>query len=333
MQQLSLAIIAVVIFCCCGKADSFTVEATFESMPTQNVEIYTFNHNAVSYQSVAAIDGKLSFKGNAPSLAMVEMYSRTGNFLGRIPVENGDKIEVKFSQSGEFTIKGNDEGKQYSDMFGIANAPKGEDADGVVASFIESNPADALSPLLLEFITDKSSNPAEALRLATLIRDNEKVAEPVKERMTELITEFAASGAVEVRKLEPVMLMVPNDTVGTLDFTSSPLTLVYFSARDRMQDSLANHIKLPKGVNMAVLRTTFDTIMWSKSRNTYKLTSPTFYWTPAGPATPGLDRFNVPSLPWVSLVDSLADEIYRGTSLESAVALADSIMQSHDSKK
>lgn len=334
IHLLCVAILGPVILWSCGKASDFSATVTFESLPTQNVEIYVFTPEGISYRSVAAIDGKLSFRASAPELSMVEMYSRTGSFLGRFPVKNGDDINAVFSGSGSLTLKGNKAAERYAELLRSARAsgpdkasesasgPVAGEASRVAAAFIEKNPSDELSPLVLEYMFDMSADPAEAIRLATLIRDSGRD----ESRMSDLITTLASSGGVELKKIDPVMLMVPGDTVATLDFSESPYTLLYFSSRERLADTLVNMIDVPKRLRVAVIREAFDTVMWSKSRSAYTRFTPEFFWAPAGPATPGLDRFGVPSLPWVSLVDSAANEIYRGPSAADAAALADSLL-------
>lgn len=323
MSALSAALVSAVVLCGCSQPDSFSAQVTFESLPTQNIEIYVYNPDAIIYRSVAAIDGTLSFEASAPELTMVEMYSRTGRFLGRFPVKNGDDIRINLTSSGAMTAKGDKAAENYAALLASIDSSVAGDTCAKVVQFIEKNPSDPISPLVLTYLFDLAGDPATGLRLATHMRDNGHDTPA----MADFIATLSSSGGAAVKHLEPVMLMVPGDTVATLDFKSAPYTMVYFASRERVADSLANSLDIPARLHVAVVRTAFDTVMWGNMRKAYRKFTPDFYWAPSGAATPGLDRFNVTSLPWVSLVDSAANEIYRGPSADRAVAIADSLLK------
>lgn len=307
----------------CGRSKSFTAKVTFEGLGTQNIEIFYDGDDAVDRQSKAAMDGRLEFTGHSSRPTVVEMYSRTGSFLGRFVAQNGDKVEVTFpaGSAGRFTAKGNKTSVALAEFL-AANAEADSAAmNAAVSNYVAANRSGALSPILLTYYFNSAADPTEAVRLADILRE----ADNADRATTSLLTSLAGFRTAENRKFMPVALINSADTTLILDPADAPLTLIYVAKAVRLSDTLAADIavdRLPE-MRLAVIRTSMDTVNWRRVRDHYTRPNTVFFWSPGSLMTSSGDDLQIPSLPYCLLVDSLGNEIFRGASADDALEVAE----------
>lgn len=323
---MAVAAAALLMFAAmsCRNPKTFTAKIDFEGLATQNLEIFYDGDNAIVHESKAAMDGQLELTGESSEPTVVEIYSRTGTFLGRFVACNGSKIEITFpaAGSGRFTVKGN---KTSEALAAFLDQTAGADSIALnvaVSRHVADNPSDPLSPILLAYYFNTAADPQEALRLADILRQAENA-----DRSTDaLLASLAGYRADQKRKFKPVAMVNSADTTLILDPADAPLTLIYIARSSRMSDTLGAGIavgRLPQ-MRLAVIRTTMDTVNWRRVRDSYKRPNTEFYWSPGGMATSSGDDLQIPSLPYCLLVDSLGNEIFRGASADDALDVAES---------
>lgn len=301
----------IITVCACSNKKTFEAEIEFPGLATQNIEILAIEPEGISRQSIAAIDGHLSFTSNASNGAVVEMYTRGGNFLGRFYAERGDKIKATVNNPVDFTIKGNKtseslaqflKGKVITDTLTINRA---------VTQQIEKTPGDKLSLILFDYYFTQGIDNDATLRLIDLLEKNGNTSgNLIYTRQSIERLSSVPSGINWDTKM-----VVPGDTVEHPDFTTHKATLLYIAPFNRRGDTISQSIldSIPSEIHLTVVRTYVDSVGWENSRSKIKRNGISFFWAPGGMAHPAIYPLNLPEMPYWVAVDSTSSEISRSS--------------------
>ncbi|MGN0222782.1 MAG: DUF4369 domain-containing protein [Muribaculaceae bacterium] len=319
--QIVTAIIAIVM-AACGHSDTFVVNGTIEGNPTMNIRVIYTMRGQVYTGVTAATDGKFSFKAAAPDTAIVELYDNDYALLGRFLTINGEDINLSLSRSPyRLTVEGNEIAQRWATFLSEnADALQADDArhNAVIAKYIEANPADEVSTLLL--ITEYNVALSDSAAVQA-----QQLWQTVQWKPVGLTSAFAmqlnaAADTAAHAAVDSLRYLRSGNTHAVFVAADHPLTLITISSeRDGRDSTLAmlRRIKA-KGGRLADGRAVYvldlsidtDTLEWSRS---LRRDSATWQrgWLHGGIAHPALRALSIPSVPYYILLDSAGTQLRR----------------------
>lgn len=306
----------------CGHSDTFVVDGSIEGNPTMNIRV-VYTMNGQIYTGVtAATNGKFSFKAAAPDTAIVELFDNDYALLGRFITVNGQDISLNLTRSPyNLSIEGNDLSTRWASFLSensdaLQASPKQH--NDVIAKYIEANPTDQLSTLLLITDFNIANSDADVLRAQQLWQD-------IQWKPLGLTAAFAlqlnAIAPSDQRKpIKTLRYLRSGNTHATFNASDHPLTLITFSTERDGRDStltLLRRIKNNSGrladgraVYILDISLDTDTLEWSR---TLRRDSATWQrgWLHGGIANPQIRHASIPSIPYYILIDSTGLQLTR----------------------
>ena len=323
--QIVIAAIAL-LMAACGHSDTFVVNGTIEGAPTMNIRVIYTMRGQVFTGVTAATDGKFSFKAAAPDTAIVELYDNDYALLGRFLTVNGEDINLSLTRSPyRLTVEGNDISQRWA-KFLSDNAEALQAADGrhnaVIAKYIEANPTDEVSTLLL--ITEYNVALSDSAAMQA-----QQLWQTLRWKPAGLTASFAmqltaVADTAGHCTLDSLRYLRSGNTHATFVAADHPLTLIAISSERQGRDSTLatlrrikdNRNRLPDGRPVYILDLSIDTdtLDWSRS---LRRDSATWQrgWLHSGPANPTLRRLHIPTAPYYILLDSAGTQLLRTTTL------------------
>lgn len=331
----ALAVVAAIVcllLTACGGAPDFKVSGTVRDGRTMNLRIVYTGQDNLNNVLTAARDGKFTFTGKAPDDggSLVEIYDNDYRRLGLFYAENGDKIKVTVDADNPYTltVEGNDVSerlcKWLHDNSKVLAARNAVAINAAIAKYVQANPEDIVSGLLMASLYNACVDPARATRLLESLSPEARPATLLNPR---LLTDGRLAGAVHPKPVTGLhYLSSKTDSITLFNPRHNRRTLMTFSGvqdnRDSIIDSLHSFWKRrPARVSVLDVRFDADTFTWRRDLRTDSVSWPSG-WVAGSVANPDIARLSIPTLPYFIVVDSLGRQIYRGTSLTTALKKA-----------
>ena len=319
--QIVIAVVAIVM-AACGHSDTFVVSGTVEGAPTMNIRVIYTMRGQIYTGVTAATEGKFSFKAAAPDTAIVELYDNDYALLGRFLTVNGEDITLSLSRSPyRLAVEGNEISQRWAAFLSEnAEALQADDAqhNAVIAKYIEANPADEVSTLLL--ITEYNVALSDSAAMQA-----QQLWQAVQWKPMGLTAAFAmqlnaAADTAGHAALDSLRYLRSGNTHAVFVAADHPLTLLTFSSERQGRDSTLtmlrrikdNRGRLADGRAVYVLDISVDndTLDWSRSLHRDSATWQRG-WLHGGIAHPTLRALNIPTIPYYILLDSAGTQLRR----------------------
>lgn len=324
-----LSALLAVVFAACG-SDSFNVEGRIEGAGRQNLRAVYYADGAMRMVPAMVIDGKFSFTGRATEPALVELYTSDRRLLGRFVAKNGETIKCEFDYRNPYavTIEGNELSGRWADFLRDNSATLvngGSNAvNALVARYVEHNPSDPLSSLLLVTLYDSASDPAGAQRLLDRIDPADRPFSVLEGYAETLAAVNDKSALIPVRELRLYCL---KDSMATYRPSRHKASMICFSTaesgrKDSIIKTLKRLAKATSGADRLILDISLDadTLQWKQAIEKDSATW-TQAWAPGAAAATSVEPLAIDRLPFFIVTDSAGNQLYRGSELVKAEAV------------
>lgn len=328
--RLSLFMLLLLLSGCLK--NEFTV--SFE-LPASVNETYTLLYYASDpvkgwYMETVAMthNGKAEVKGftRNPTLVYVLDGSRTPAIA--FYVERGDKILIKGDSPSpsSWNISGNKITEQWSrwrtDNRNILSQRDSERINDAVAKFVETNPDNPLSTLLLMNYFDRRLDKPRFEKLWKKLEDD-----ALEEKWIELT---ASNDLIDYSPLSPgnidiLRLHTSGNGIDTLVFGNKPVFLYFYRnptpTRSEDLDVLKELAKLySDSASRVIADISFepDSMRWESSLPADSLKGVVRAWVPRAEADSAMMRLGVERTPWVMVYDSKGRLKFRGSDARKA---------------
>ena len=312
----------------CG-SDSFHVEGRVLGIGRQNLRAVYYADGAVRMVPAIVMDGKFSMDGRSAEPAMVELYTSDRQLLGRFVAKNGETIRCEFDRGNPFnvTIEGNELSGRWADFLrNNSSVLSGGDSgriNALVADYINHNPADRLSSLLLVTLYDSASDPVGAQELVDRIEADTR---PVS--LLEVYAELLAvvNDKSRMMPVSELRLFSVKDSMCTYYPSRYKASLLCFTTagtgrKDSVVKALRRLSRSTKGYDRLILDVSLDadTAQWRRT-----IENDTAVWTqawaPGSVAAGPVASLVIDRLPFFIVTDSTGNQVYRGSMLAEAEA-------------
>lgn len=318
-----LSALLAVILGACG-SDSFHVEGRIDGMARQNLRAVYYADGAIRMVPAMVIDGKFSFEGRATEPALVELYTSDRNLLGRFVAKNGETIRCGFDRRDPYnvTIDGNELSGRWADFLRVNSqvlaAGDNVRVNALVARYVEHNPSDQLSSLLLVTLYDSASDPVGAQKLLELINPDSKPVSALEGYAELLASVNDKSNRIPVRELRLYSL---KDSMATYRTVGRKASMICFTTaesgrKDSIVKALKRLAKATSGTDRLILDVSLDadSVQWRQAIGKDSATW-TQVWAPGSAAAASVEPLAIDRLPFFIVTDSAGNQLYRGSQL------------------
>lgn len=318
----------------CGDSKHFRVEATFDGLGAESVEmIYAGDEGVQRIAGRADAEGRVSLQGSSAEPVIVWLMRSNGDPICFLLARNGEKISVamKPGDYSTFTIEGSDDnealGKFFADNAGIMDNPaRRRDLDAAIARYVGANPSSIASTALLVTLYDAENDPAAADKLFGSLS-----LEARKASLTADFRSLLANAVVtnDEMLLHPFSIYDKNDSLISFLPTSKPYSLLAFTSLDK-PDSVTAMLRRVRGRHDKARLEMMEIGLWGDPdtwRADVRGDSATWRqgYAAGGPSSTALRRYKVPRTPFFIITDSTG----RATLRTSGVAAVEKYLQSH----
>lgn len=315
---LLFAVIAAAVCTACGNS-AFSIEGKLTDAGTQNLRIVYQAGDSIVSQWVPAVNGEFKVDGKASDLSVVYLYSAQMQLIAHLAVEGSDHIKIEGSIADRYNLKvtGSDINEQWNDFIRAHaadfKAMRNDRTDKAIADYIDKNPKNVVSTLLLTCdYSDISSPNAQAL-----LKKIDKAAKP--EQLLSLYSQFLNSGDLTSKKVASLKLRNDQDSLVIVRTYDHPATILFFwRNEDSDRQTTVNSLKtLCRGsrLQMVDICLDSDTLDW---RRTIDGDSVKWghYKAIGGVVDKTIVDLNVKGSPYFIVADSTGTQIYRGTQFD-----------------
>lgn len=269
--------------------------------------------------------------GNSSKLTVVYVFSSRMKFITHVAVKNGEKIQIEGSIADNYKIRvtGSKVNERWN-AFSIQNATdlaagNAEKVDKAITKFIETNPDDVVSTLLLTCDFSDFNTP-EAKRLLDAISDEAK-----PQQLLELYGSELKLSTEKAKKIVPLSLRDERDSMVVFDAKRQPANLLYFwydnnDKRKEIIKELKSLSKKNSKLSVADIYMNSDTASWRSTvdRDSVKWKH---YKAFGGPADRTISDLNVRGVNFIIVADSAGTQVYRGSSAKEASLAVEKLMK------
>lgn len=313
----------------CGAGSEFRINGEIENFGTGNLRLVFYSRDAVRSVTATAVDGKFMAISYSPKPTVVRIYNSPGKLIGRLIIENGQTVEVKFDAADPtvMTVSGNRESERLA-RFLNENSKAIKDNDtaalnAAIEEIVEKNPKWMLSGMLITDFYDSRPDPQKALAMMATLQP-EVVRDMQLTPLRMQIMPLAVS--VDSISIPDITLFTLDDSLQTFSTADNDNTLLMFTkAEQRQSDSITDALTAITSSSSSSSRTIAvidisadpDTAAWHKSVSELSFTSPslTHAWSLSPATIPGLAPIPLSSYPWFILTDSTGTPLYSGPSI------------------
>ena len=314
----------------CGNDEEFVINCEIKGLGEKGVEMLYFNRG-LRKAAFHPVGDKVSLRGSAPEMTVVEVYTLDNELLFSCVAQNGDELEVKMTldDPASLKVKGNEVSEQYA-TFVTENA-----------ELLGSRDHAGINSLISKTVSEHPDRISSAVILTRFLmaRGNELLADSLinlltpEARPASLIKGFAAMVGEQVSSsargdMRPITLRQGRDTLSgrdtTVRFVPSfhSYSLVAFTYEHK-SDTITNRLKAlkqdypKKRFEALEISLQNDSSSW-RSAILGDSASWLQAWAPGGPASPQIRNLAVPSTPFFIVTDSTGHQLYRGRSITAA---------------
>lgn len=332
---LAVAVITLVATSC--KDEFFTIEGNFSDGGTQNIRaLYVTDYETLQSEWITMTNGHFNLTGINYDWTVVYLINNKKDIIARAAVKNGDNITITGSMSDprHITVEGNDANEEWN-QFMVQNAALYSSTDRAllnhaIEKYVDANPGRISSTLLL--LNDYANLP-NTTNVDTLFKRISIDARP-----SGLVNNyFALSQQLDREKsrnnIPSLMLYSSQDTITTIITARYKATLMYFWNKKDDRKNAIGQLKQLYGRHEEKGRLQIVDIMMSPDSTGWKKTLErdstewNHYWAPGGTLNRNLVNININSTPYYIVVTSMGKQLYRGNSIEEAIAATDKQME------
>ena len=320
-----LLAILMLVMASCGDDEQFRVKGDVDGNATINIRVGYYARNAYQSLLTAARDGKFEFNGSAPEGAVVYLYDHDYRLLGMFYGINGTDYELSVVRGKPYAmkVKADGRGAEISNRFTNFLVAEADSLpafpNGPVSRYVQGNPADIVSTLLLTSVYDAASEP---LMADSLLRSIEPSARPSS--ITSGFSDMLSRVIVAYPPMDTIVYRTTAGTRDTFHYRKSAMTL--FVADDRRNDRSTTIVPVLRALSRKYSKSRLqimevsldnDTIEWKRSiaQDTAKWIQT---WTPGSMSGPLADHLAIETIPYYMVVDFGGSVVYRGPGLRQA---------------
>lgn len=332
-----LAMAAAALAATSCKDEFFTIEGTLTDGGTQNIRaLYVTDYETLQSEWVTMTDGHFEFTGINYDWTVVYLINNKKDVIARAAVKNGDDITINGSMADphHIIVEGNDANEEWS-QFMVQNAalyssPDRTALNKAIEEYINANPDRISSTLLL---LNDYANLQNTTSVDTLFKQIGIDARP-----SGLVNNyFALSQQLDNEKsnknIPSLMLYSSQDTITTILTSRYKATLLYFwNEKDSRKNIISKLKQLYKkheeGGRLQVIDIMMspDSTGWKKTLDGDS-TEWKHYWAPGGTLNRNLANIGINTIPYYIVTTSIGKQLYRGNSIDEAIATAEKQMQ------
>lgn len=335
LRIMILAVMPGMVMTACDDEPEFRITGTVEGLGTRHISMIYAADGALHTVTTTAIDGKFSLTGSSRDYTLVELLSPQGKVFSRLLAKNGQNIKCRLDIDDPYKLemKGSKPVEQWAKFLtknhDLLTDGTREMINKSIEEYVQSNPDNILSSLMLLTMYDASDNEAKT---STLFASLSPEARPDKLVAGYRLQLSQNNNAAINTKVKPVTVKNSKDSVERFVPLRSSYTLMYFSAGSKQSSDTVNRALLPAynrypRRRLRVMEISFapDSAQWRRSieNDTLKWSRS---WVPGGVASPMFYDLSIPRLPYYILSDSIGTQVYRGSSIATAIDSLDSRM-------
>lgn len=326
-----LALLLSLAVASCGSGEEFNINGTVKGLGNQSLQLVYYAGGAVVTKNSTTNNGAFSFKGSSSNPVIAEIYAGGEGLIGRVVVQNGDKLDCEFDKSNIYnpnisgTIANEEWSKFLRDNSSVLASGNTTQINQLIEKYIVGHKDNILSTLLLVTEYDACGNERRADSLLSVIDDN-VCPQSIVESFSAMLTRVNSS--VARGNLISMTLYTSGDTTIVYNPTRSTMSLLCITTE--RGDSIASTLRElneryeDRRLKIVDLSLENDTTDWKRA---IESDSATWLqaWAPGAVMARPVERLGIPRTPYFIVVDSTSTQIYRGTSL----SLATDIIKSH----
>jgi len=327
-QVTLLVIILGMVMTACDDEPEFRITGTVDGLGTRHISMIYAADGVLHTVTTTAIDGKFSLTGSSRDYTLVELLSPQGKVFSRLLAKNGQNIKCRLDIDDPYKVemKGSKQAEQWAkfltknhDLFTDGTS---EMVNAAIEEYVAANPGNILSSLMLLTMYDATDNESKT---STLFASLEPEARPGKLVAGYRLLLSQNNNAAINTKVKPLTLKNSKDSVERFVPLRTSYTLFYFSSGAKMNTDTINTKILPayerySRRKLRVLEISFanDSSQWKRSieNDTLKWSRS---WVPGGVSSPAFYDLSIPRLPYYILSDSIGNQVYRGSSISTAI--------------
>ena len=316
----------------CGK-NEFYLEFDLDPTLTENYEVKYYAtdiQGGKTVQAVASVrEGKCQLIGLTKRPTLAYLTNRNSNYPLVIYANRGKKIKI----SGEgndplaWSVEGDPLNVEMSSWrkqnIDVLNKNERDSVNNVVGSFVDDNPENPVSTLLMLCYYDRSINEMGYISLMGHLHGEAKKSSWISlvSRSDQIINYYHYPA-----KLHSLILRSNKEGADTLIINEKdPVMLMFwqtgYNARREMIDSIKVLEKefADSTLLFADLCLDIDSVAWINAIRRDSLKTVKRFWVPTALADPTVTKFKIPSLPYFIIFDSLGNQAFRGKELSEAI--------------
>lgn len=346
-MKLSLVKILGILVCMgmslasCGDDGRFSISGEIVGNPNMNLYIKYYGAGKVQSGIARVQEGKFEISGVSRTPAVIEITGNDGAALGYLYLANGDEAKVVIDRSNPFLLKATGT-KLMEEWTAVSNEFAAACADALA-----TGDSHALNEKILGHMQAHPSSVASSLLFATAF-DAKSDPEMASSALQALLPEAMAGGILDSyitigSRYADGEYLLPIDSIPyraasgvemkTLRPQGHAATVIAFTQPDAARRQYRTDTILPalkklcseKDLQVVDFSISPDTVSW---KNQVRSDSAAWIqaWAPGGIFAKGIDRLQLPELPYYIVADSAGSQIYRGASVvaasDTAISLA-----------
>ncbi|MDE6612765.1 MAG: hypothetical protein K2K22_09430 [Muribaculaceae bacterium] len=333
MKYLSYiaVLLAALLAGACSDTEQFRVNGTIKGKPTQNLRAGYYADGVYRTVITAVREGEFEFFASSTQPTLLELTDYEYRPIGRLYVVNGETYTIEIDPADPYAVKsgGSEVNERWSAFLRDNADALRSDANAAVARYVEANPADIVSTLLMLTAYNSSDSPEKADSLMALIAPEARpssLTDGYTYLLQRLVSETALGHVGKVRYIDM------RDSLATFDTAVRPASLIAVTAHSERGDSVITALRGlyrrhgSSKFGILDFSVDADTVVWHRAVRSDS-TAWKHGWTPGGLAGIGVDSLGVPSVPFFVVCDTTGTQLYRGASVTRAAATVDSILK------
>lgn len=330
--RILLFIIAAAALAACDKKPSFSIKGEIEGKPTMNLYLKYYGDGAISTAVIAAKDGKFEINNSVGHPAILEIMDNDYRVLGRMYVTDGENLNVKLARNNptKTSVTGSAVNEEWTAaLTTLADSlnygtPSGKNM--AIEDYIAQHSDNLASTLLFISYYNSKLDPLRADSVLNSIAPEARPSAIVEPYLT--VTGKFALPETYMPVDSLVYRTTRRDSVGVLRPADSAHSLIVFTDDNSSRTDFITHgfrplMKVADSLRLQVLDFSLqsDTAVWKRTIKSDEADW-TQGWAPGGVFAKGVDALGLPEVPYCIVLDSLGRQIYRGSDIDAAAAVA-----------
>lgn len=311
----------------------FTIEGELKNAGTQNLRFIYYSSDEeggkIIETLVPVVNDKFQFKGETEQPTVIWIFGPNRQLLTPIYVESSDKININGSYTDPYNWKsdGNELEERWSQWRNkhakLLKADEKDSLNSAIEKYIKAHSDDKVSALsMLCFYNSYDNQPSFDKHWKMLKPEaySDGIANAVIASQNHIISQAMQ------QKVLPIQLYAFADSMATLNPNKAKATLLYFwrKQEERHDSCIINLKEIYKQysdsnkLQIADINFDTDTVKWRRQVRLDSITDWNSYWAIGAEMNLSLRRLEVARTPYIILIDSAGNQLYRGGKFEEA---------------